>query len=102
MEAAKQPTPLLPEDPEPRHGSIVLLTSDTGTAAQRFYSDGLWHGATGVVTSYEGLFVRGDGRPRDVFLVWQAPVWDDKRPRYMPSELDDDEDTGPADRGLPR
>jgi hypothetical protein len=84
VEAAKAPTLLLPEDPEPRHGSIVLITSDTGTAAQRFYSDGLWHVATGeVVDSYAGLFLRSDGRPRDVYLVWQAPEWDDKRPRYL-------------------
>ena len=81
-------TPLDPGVPEPRHGSIVLVASTTGTAAQRFYSDGLWHHATGDVTTYEGLHLRRDGIRRDVFLVWEAPEWDSKRPRYIPHDAD--------------
>ena len=83
VEAARQPTPLMLEDPEPRHGSIVLVTSTTGTAAQRHYSDGLWHLTTGEVSDHEQLFMRSDGRARDVFLVWEAPVWEGHRPRYV-------------------
>ena len=86
-------TPLDPGDPEPREGSIVLVSSTTGTAAQRFYSDGLWHHATGDVTSYMGLFIRGDGLRRDVFVAWTAPEWDAKRPRYVPGSLDHDADS---------
>ena len=82
VEAAKQPTPLMPEDDEPRHGSIVLVTSTTGTAAQRHYSDGLWHSTTGEVTNWRNLFYRRDDRRRDVFLVWMAPEWEQDRPRY--------------------
>jgi hypothetical protein len=81
-------TPLGPADDEPSHGSIVLVSSTTGTAAQRFYSDGLWHHATGDVTSYMGLFIRGDGERRDVYVVWTAPEWDSKRPRYIPHDAD--------------
>ena len=83
IEAAREPTLLMPQDPEPRHGSIVLVTSTTGTAAQRHYSDGLWHSTTGEIVNYANLFLRRDGRNRDVFLIWQAPEWDDKRPRYL-------------------
>lgn len=89
IEAAKQPVQIRVEDAEPRLGSIVLVTSDTGTAAQRFYSDGLWHHTTGGVSDWPGLFMRRDGRSRDVFLVWQAPV-DGGRPHYVPGSLDVD------------
>jgi hypothetical protein len=76
--------PLMPDDPEPTHGSIVLISSTTGTAAQRFYSDGLWHVATGeVIDTYANLFIRSDGRPRDVFVAWVAPEWEGHRPRYV-------------------
>jgi hypothetical protein len=38
----------LPHDaPEPAHGSVVLSNNTTGTAYQRFFSDGLWHPTTG-------------------------------------------------------
>ena len=82
-------TPLDMEGPEPRHGSIVMLSSTTGTAAQRYYSDGLWHVTTGLVSTFEGLFVRRDGVQQAVFLVWEAPEWDSKRPRYIPGSLGD-------------
>lgn len=88
--ASKEPTPLRPEDPEPRHGSIVLVTSTTGTAAQRHYSDGLWYTTTGEIATHEGLFLRRDGAPRRVFLVWEAPEWDAQRPRYIPEAHDAD------------
>lgn len=78
LQAAKEPTPLEPGDVEPTPGSIVLVTSTTGTAAQRHYSDGLWHLTTGEIATFDGLFVRRDGRSRDVFLVWRAPQ-DDSR-----------------------
>jgi len=83
LRQAQALTPLDSMDDEPTHGSIVMVASTTGTAAQRFYSDGLWHHATGDVTSYMGLFIRGDGERRDVYVVWTAPEWDDKRPRYV-------------------
>jgi len=82
IDAAKEPTPLESDNVEPTHGSIVLVTSTTGTAAQRHYSDGLWHFTTGEIATFEGLFIRRDGRAREVFLVWMAPEWEQDRPRY--------------------
>lgn len=58
---------------EPVHGSVVLVNSTTGTAAQRFYNDGLWHFTTGEVCNWERLFLRYDGRTREVYLLWEAP-----------------------------
>lgn len=34
--------------PEPPPGSVILVNGETGTALQRFYSDGLWHRAGSV------------------------------------------------------
>jgi hypothetical protein len=34
--------------PEPPPGSVVLVHGVTGTAYQRFFSDGLWHAAGAV------------------------------------------------------
>jgi hypothetical protein len=59
-------------DPQPPRGSVVMVSSPTGTAAQRFYSDGLWHLTTGEVCDFDGLHVRHDGRRRKVYLVWEA------------------------------
>ena len=60
-------------DPEPPRGSIVMVTSTTGTAAQRFYDDGLWHFVTGEVSDFEQLHLRRDGRRRNVYVVWLGP-----------------------------
>jgi len=65
---------LTPEDPELPHGSIVMLQSPTGTAAQRWYADGSWHSSTGeTYETWADLFRRRDGLERKVFLVYVAP-----------------------------
>ena len=65
--------PLLPTDPEPPHGSILIIESTSGTAVQRFYSDGLYHSTTGRVVTYADLFRRPGRRPRPVYLVYIPP-----------------------------
>lgn len=70
---AQQMPRLRPDDDEPPRGSIVMLSSTTGTASQRFYDDGLWHAVTGEVNDYVGLHLRRDGRNRSVYVVWMAP-----------------------------
>lgn len=60
-------------DSEPPKGSIVMISSTTGTAAQRFYDDGLWHMTTGEVVDFDGLHLRHDGRRRSVYVVFLAP-----------------------------
>jgi hypothetical protein len=38
---------------QPDYGSVVLAHGYTGTAYQRFYSDGLWHGTNGQERTWE-------------------------------------------------
>ena len=68
---------LLRTDPEPPPGSVVLLHSMTGTAAQRFYSDGMWHTTGGrCIRSFDALFDRPvppEGRDVAVFLIHETP-----------------------------
>jgi hypothetical protein len=74
--AAAQPRPVARDGVEPPPGSVVLIHSTTGTAAQRFYDDELWHTVTGQVVEFEDLFVRAgntDLPPVDVFLIYTAP-----------------------------
>lgn len=40
---------------EPTYGSVVLVLGPTGTAYQRFFSDGLWHGTNGKVRTFAEL-----------------------------------------------
>ena len=81
-EAARpQPKPvrLKDTDPEPPEGSVLMIESTTGTAVQRFYSDGLYHATTGATFTYEALFHshRSQGTfPREVYLVYRAPEED--------------------------
>lgn len=42
-----------PTDPEPALGSVIMVEGETGTAYQRFYSDGLYHGTNGRVAHYD-------------------------------------------------
>ena len=63
------PQQLTPESPEPACGSVLMVSSVTGTAYQRFYSDGMYHGATGDVRDFAGLFTNGRGNPQAVFLI---------------------------------
>lgn len=37
-------------------GSVVLLQGETGTAYQRFRSDGLFHGVNGKTLTYNEIF----------------------------------------------
>jgi hypothetical protein len=43
----------------------------SGTAYQRWYSDGLFHGTDGHVCDFQSLFHHnGGGRPVDVYLIY--------------------------------
>ncbi len=65
--------PLTPEDEEPATGSVLMLGSTTGTAVQRFYSDGKYHTVTGeIIDTYNLLFYYKDARPRPVYLVFDT------------------------------
>ena len=68
------PVPLSPTDPEPPHGAVLMLDSTSGTACQRFYSDGAYHTAAGkVFERFEDLFLHGGGPEhgqRAVFLLY--------------------------------
>ena len=67
------PVELSMTDPEPPHGSVLMLESLTGTAVQRFFSDGRYHASTGMTyESFRALFVNAAGRPRKVFLIYRA------------------------------
>lgn len=84
VRAAQRLPRLHSDDPEPPRGSIVLVSSTTGTAAQRFYDDGLWHFATGEVCDFEELHLRHDGRRRNVYVVYLAP----EEPSRVPHDAD--------------
>lgn len=72
------PTELFADQPEPEHGSVLLLSSLSGTAVQRFYSDGAYHHATGGVDqAYAALFASKDGKARKVYLI-HTPMEDPK------------------------
>lgn len=58
--------------PEPTPGSIVLAYGPTGTAYQRFHSDGLYHGTTGKVLTYDQLLML-DFDDRPLLVVYAAP-----------------------------
>jgi hypothetical protein len=45
-----------PEGVEPARGSVVMTNGLSGTAWQRFFSDGLWHSVTGQVKPWRHLF----------------------------------------------
>jgi hypothetical protein len=79
---AQQLPRLHSSDDEPPRGSIVMVSSTTGTAAQRFYDDGLWHFTTGEVCDIEQLHLRHDGRQRNVYVVYLAP----EEPERVPTE----------------
>lgn len=49
---AEDTTPRPIDTTEPPEGSVVLAHGTTGTAYQRFYSDGLWHGTNGRVLTW--------------------------------------------------
>lgn len=46
---------------EPPRGSVVLAFGLTGTAYQRWYSDGLWHGSNGRVSTWHELIQEAMG-----------------------------------------
>jgi hypothetical protein len=61
---------LQPSDPEPPHGSVLMIESRSGTAVQRFYSDGAYHGVNGrVYPTFADLFDRNNPTPRQVYLL---------------------------------
>jgi hypothetical protein len=66
------PVPLTRTSPEPAHGAVLMLDSTSGTACQRFYSDGAYHAATGkVFERFEDLFeTAGSRNDRAVFLLY--------------------------------
>lgn len=55
--------------PEPGHGSVVLVHGATGTAYQKFYSDGMWHGTNGRVITWEEICTK----PNPPLIIhWQC------------------------------
>jgi len=40
---------------EPIEGSVVMAHGKTGTAFQRWHSDGEWHGTNGLTVSWQNL-----------------------------------------------
>lgn len=54
---------------EPPSGSVVMVQGRTGTAYQRFHSDGMWHGTTGQVLPWVELVAREARAKRDAPLV---------------------------------
>jgi hypothetical protein len=44
---------------QPDCGSVVLAHGLTGTAYQRFYSDGIWHGTNGQERTWEQVLNLG-------------------------------------------
>ena len=57
------------QEPEPPHGSVVLVHGQTGTAWQRF-ADGRWHPTRGGGgRTWEQLMCA-----RNVILIYVAPV----------------------------
>lgn len=49
---------LLPTDPEPSHGSVLLSEGPTGTAWQRHHNDGRWHSTSGRSLTWDELLAR--------------------------------------------
>ena len=58
-----------PMGSEPVHGSVILTSGLTGTAWQRFYSDGRWHSVTGHVLSWDALWSLPDTHEQGVIVV---------------------------------
>jgi hypothetical protein len=55
---------------EPEPASVVLTSGETGTAWQRWFSDGLWHSTrSGGGKTWEWMLAQ-----RNVVLVYDAPV----------------------------
>lgn len=55
---------------EPAHGSVVLAFGPSGTAYQRFFSDGVWHGTQGDVVDYSSLVIKSH---RPLILLLDVP-----------------------------
>lgn len=54
--------------PQPKHGSVVMTQGMTGTAWQRFYSDGLWHSVSGQVRTWSDLLASNPNQGVAVLL----------------------------------
>lgn len=62
----------------PPWGSVVLRHSPTGTAYQRWYSDGLFHGTDGLTLTFPELFhSKGSPNNTGVYLIY-VPLTDEK------------------------
>lgn len=44
---------------EPARGSVILLFGSTGTAYQRFFNGGRWHGVNGKIYAWSQLLDMG-------------------------------------------
>ena len=56
---------------EPTYGSVVMIYGPTGTAYQRFYRDGLWHGTNGDLRTFAELRAMDPGHP--LIVIHNAP-----------------------------
>lgn len=77
--------------PEPAFGSVLLAHGLTGTAFQRFFSDGLYHGTNGKVLTFEELVTAslgtgGTGHP--VLLIHDAGPHDHTDDSGVPIYVD--------------
>lgn len=57
---------------EPEHGSVILAHGWTGTAYQRFFSDGKWHGTNGRVLTWAE--VSAQCAPTPIIVIHDAPA----------------------------
>ena len=55
---------------EPPHGSVLMAHSETGTAYQRHFADGLYHGTNGDVLTFAELKAKS---PVYLRVVYRAP-----------------------------
>lgn len=85
---------------EPPAGSIVMSEGDTGTAHQRFYSDGLWHSTSGKTRTWAQLVALTE-RPGafHLGLVYRAP--DDEPLEGSTPSLFEADNVTPAAHALP-
>ena len=60
-------------DEEPPCGSVVMTQSTSGTAWQRFFSDGKWHSTTGQIKSWDEVGIRVGRLPNYRVLLYSAP-----------------------------
>lgn len=65
---------ITPSTPEPPHGSVIMAEGPTGTAFQRFFNDGLYHGTNGKVVKFDYFTKRYNPARTGDFILYTAPI----------------------------